>query len=114
MSNRMKIAPDILARLMIAFTPATIEQEPTSLFRRRLSEMATRREWRSSSWPLIGKSLRDRGRVVPKKKKPDRDIWIITEHDTALAKTVKFDSNTPADARIMRTYFTSVRLRILT
>jgi len=109
----MKIAPDILAKFVIAFTPPTIEQEPTSLFRRSLSEMATRREWRSNSWPLMGKSLRDRGRVVSKKKTPDTDIWIIMEHDAALAKTLKFDSKTPADARIVRTYFTSVRLRIL-
>ena len=112
MPNHMKIAPDILAKFVMAFTPPTIEQEPTSAFRRRLSEMATRGEWRSGSWPLIGKSLPDRGRVMPKKKKPDRDIWIITEHDTALAKIVKLDSNTPTDARILRTYFTSVRLRI--
>src|SRR5262249_35551089 len=92
--------------------PPTIEHEPTSAFRRRLGEMATRREWRCSSWPLIGKSLPDRGRVMPKRKKPDRDIWIITEHDTALGKMVKLDSNSPTEARLLRTYFTSVRLRI--
>jgi hypothetical protein len=112
-SNPMKNASEIPAKFLIALTPPAIEQEPTWLFRRRLSEMATRREWRCSSWPLIGKSLPDRGLLVPKKKKPDTDIWIILEHDTALAKTVKFDSNTPLDARTMRSYFTSVRFRVL-
>jgi hypothetical protein len=112
-SNPMKIASEIPAKFLIGFTPPAIEQEPTWLFRRRLGEMATRRERRCNSWPLIGKSLPDRGHLVPKKKKPDTDIWFIMERDTALPKTVKFDSNTPPDARIMRSYFTSVRPRIL-
>jgi hypothetical protein len=112
-SNPMKNASEIPAKFLIALTPPAIEQEPTWLFRRRLGEMATRREWRCSSWPLIGKSLPDRGLLVPRKKKPDTDIWFIMERDTALPKTVKFDSNKPPDASIMRAYFTSVRLRIL-
>jgi hypothetical protein len=41
---RQSISPDILARLAVAFTPPTIEEEPTSLFRRRLSGMIIRRE----------------------------------------------------------------------
>ena len=112
-SNLLKISPEIPAKFLIGFTPPAIEQEPTWLFRRRLGEMATRREWRCSSWPLIGKSLPDRGHLVPKKKKPDTDIWIIMKHDTALAKAVKFDRNKPPDARTMRSYFTSVRFRVL-
>jgi hypothetical protein len=108
----MKIGLDIPAKLVIAFTPPAIEQEPTSLFRRKLTGMVRRGQWRCSSWPLMGKSLPDRGVLVPKKKTPDRDIWILA-HDSAQARTVKFDGDTPADARTIRTYFTSIRLRIL-